>query len=307
MINLNVAMVMWRELFEALLVVVLIFGILAKRVPRRQAYFLSLIGLGGGITISILLGTGLLTMHNLLSSDTVDLFQAGMLLISAGFMTHMCIWMKKNAHLLKQNLGISIDHAYSSTGILAIVGTISFAVAREGFEIVIFLSGILASSVSLTELFVSIAFGLFLTVASGICMMMGLKIFSAKWLFSITGAFLLLTAASFVLGAVQILIQRDLLVPIIEPIWDSSAFLDESTWLGRAVVALTGYQSRPALVSVLAYCGYWLTYFAVTRQFPLAEILFRNRKSAGLLVSGENRENSTLASGISASSANSNH
>jgi high-affinity iron transporter len=44
----------------------------------------------------------------------------------------------------------------------------------------------------------------------------------------------------------------------IDPVWDTSRVLDDSSRLGGVLAALTGYRARPALLTLAALALYWI-------------------------------------------------
>lgn len=75
---------------------------------------------------------------------------------------------------------------------------------------------------------------------------------------------LLLVAAALFTTGVDRLIGLGVL-PLLTPLWDSSAVLDDSSPLGGFVSSLTGYRARPDLVQILGYCAFWAVAWLVTR------------------------------------------
>ena len=58
-------------------------------------------------------------------------------------------------------------------------------------------------------------------------------------------------------SGVEKLINLEWLPPIVEPLWDTSAVLDDGSVAGSLVAAFTGYRARPSLILALAYAAYW--------------------------------------------------
>lgn len=267
MFNLNVMMVMWRELFEAVLVVTIVYAVLAKRLPILEARKLTVLGVLVGIGASVLVGLGFQYASTNLSGEALEYFQIAVLVLCAGLMTHMCLWMRRHAASLKNELQSSVESALGGVGVAAVISLIALAITREGLEVVVFLwgMGLGLEGDGLATIALSAGVGAALTVVSGYCLARGIKFIKPKIFFKVTGIFLLLTASSLLLAAVQRSIQGGFVDPIVEPIWDMSAVLDESSGLGSFLAAIAGYQSQPALISVLIYALYWGIYFLASR------------------------------------------
>jgi plastocyanin len=81
-------------------------------------------------------------------------------------------------------------------------------------------------------------------------------------LFTVTGWMVLLLAAGMASQAAGYLVQADLLPPLGNAVWDTSAVLTEDSVLGKALHTLIGYVSRPEGIQILFYlatlCAIWL-------------------------------------------------
>ena len=79
----------------------------------------------------------------------------------------------------------------------------------------------------------------------------------------VTTVLLFLTASSLTLVLSRNLIQMGMLPALKDNVWDTSFILSEASLTGRIFAGLTGYQSSPALLTVLIYIAYW----AITAYF----------------------------------------
>ena len=57
-----------------------------------------------------------------------------------------------------------------------------------------------------------------------------------------------------------------------DPLWDTSALLDDGGTLGSTVAGLTGYRAMPSLAAVLLMGLYWLAVWAWLRAKPEARL-----------------------------------
>ena len=62
------------------------------------------------------------------------------------------------------------------------------------------------------------------------------------------------------------MIALDLLPALVDPMWDTSAVLDDSSRTGGFLAAFTGYRARPALLPLLVLAAYWVTVVALLRR-----------------------------------------
>ena len=269
MLNLNITLIIWRELFEAILVVSIVHACLLRHLAPKAARRVVAGGAGLGLILSLFLGLGVQLAQAYLTGAALDHFQTGVLLLCAGLMAHMCQWMNRHGQALRGELESTVaEHIGRDDGAMTI-GTqrsigllVALALSREGFEAVVYLFG-MGMNASLATVVVSALLGLALAMASGLALARGIQLIKPRLFFRITGGFLLVTASSMVIAAATRLIQAGLLPPLLDPLFDVSAVLDDRSRLGRILSQVAGYQSAPALTTVLA-CGiFWLLY-AVT-------------------------------------------
>jgi high-affinity iron transporter len=75
----------------------------------------------------------------------------------------------------------------------------------------------------------------------------------------------LLLGAGLLVADVERLINLEWLPPLLEPVWDSSAPLDDGGTLGGIASTFAGYRSQPSLMVLCAWGGYWLLVAAFGR------------------------------------------
>lgn len=266
MLNLNVAFVIWRELFEVVLVVTIIHAYLAQRLEKGATRRLIASGLGVGLAVSIALGILFQAIQSQLSGDALDHFQTGILILCALLMTRMCLWMKAHARSMKKELESSLATALDRSSRLFVISMIAVAFAREGLEIVIYVFGMGFAEGSLGNLAVGTLVGAALAALSALALWRGIKFVKPALMFKVTGAFLLITASSLLVRATTKLMQSDVIPALVYEVWDTSAILDDRSPFGEFFSTLTGYQSNPALIVVLVYAAYWLVYALLSRR-----------------------------------------
>src|SRR5471032_2272924 len=74
-----------------------------------------------------------------------------------------------------------------------------------------------------------------------------------RHLFTVTNWMILLLAASMASQAAGFLVQADVVPPLGDAVWDTSALMTEDSLPGRVLNTLIGYVSRPTGVQVLLY------------------------------------------------------
>lgn len=56
-----------------------------------------------------------------------------------------------------------------------------------------------------------------------------------------------------------------MLPTLVDPVWDSSWLLSDSSGIGKILADFAGYRALPALTSVLLWVGYWGVVWALLR------------------------------------------
>lgn len=264
---LNALFVVWRESFEAVLIVGILYAYLNKQTDaavKSSGLKAMWLGIFGGVLLSVALAFGINFAESELQGLALEYFQLGMLIVACLLMTHMCLWMKIHGRQMKSELESGLSQALTSSKKFEIAILSMLAVAREGSETVIFLYGMTfeaAEKQMMSSLVLYSGLGFLLALVTWYVFNRGLRFFSQKVFFNVTTAFLLITASSLILNVTRKLIQSDFLPTIKDVAWDTSFLLDERTSVGQFVSAFTGYQSTPALMTVIVFIAYWgLTY-----------------------------------------------
>jgi high-affinity iron transporter len=77
---------------------------------------------------------------------------------------------------------------------------------------------------------------------------------------------LLLLAGALLVSAVEKMIALDLLPALVDPLWDTSAVIDDSSRSGGLLAAFTGYRARPALLPLVLLAVYWVSVVLLLRR-----------------------------------------
>ncbi len=141
----NAFFVVWRESLEAFLIAGILYAWLQGNDPSGKGKRALFIGLAAGVGLALLLGWALLTVQDELSGNALEVFQTGTLLVAAGLITQMVLWMRKNGRQMKARLHADLSAAAEKSGFVGVAVVAALAVAREGAETVIFLYGMAQS------------------------------------------------------------------------------------------------------------------------------------------------------------------
>ena len=248
---LGIAILVFREVLEAALVVSVVFAA-TRGVPGRVRW------IGAGIAAGVL-GAIAVAMSAGVIADAVagmgqDLFNATVLFAAVVMIAWHAIWMATHGRQLAlqlQALGSEVSVGHRPLAALLLV--VALAVLREGSEVVLFLFAQVAGGSGWADIAGGIALGVAGGFATGVALYLGLLRIPVRHFFTATNWLLLLLAAGMASQGARFLVQADLLPSLGPRLWDTSALLSDRSLLGQTLHALIGYDARPAGVEVLFY------------------------------------------------------
>jgi high-affinity iron transporter len=129
---------------------------------------------------------------------------------------------------------------------------IACAIAREGAEIVIYAYGFATSFSAFMPVLIGGGIGAGIGASIAALLYYGLIYLPRTYALAFGNILILLIAAGMAAEAVIYLTQAGLL-PAYEPLWDSSAWLPETSVFGQLLYALAGYEATPTITQVAAY------------------------------------------------------
>ncbi len=261
----NTIFIVWRESIEAMLVIGILYTWLKNQSfedpaeARKGMRFL-----WGGVMAGVALATGLafimLTIQSDLAGEALQYFQIAIMLIAAILITQMVLWMRRHSRTLKHDLESGMQRAHEQANWWGMSALAAIAVGREGAETVIFLYGTgLAQHSSFITFVLSAGGGFFLAFLTFWILSRGTRIFSWRIFFRFSEILLLFLAASLLSDGVDRMIGLGWLPALVDPLWNSSSLLNDSSRIGGLVAAFTGYRAHPALMLLLIYAAYWIT------------------------------------------------
>ncbi|AFY74119.1 high-affinity Fe2+/Pb2+ permease [Synechococcus sp. PCC 7502] len=263
-----------REGVEAALVVGIVMAYLQK-LERTYLYIWVFAGVVGGILISG--GVGLAFNWLLQSFDTPEvapifkpLLEGSFTLVAIAMLSWMLVWMTQQSKLIKGEVESALNQSLGQRGEQwGIFSLILFAVLREGFEVVIFITakfqeGALPILGAIT--------GLISSVLIGVCLFQfGIKINIGNF-FRVMGVLLILIVSGLVISTLghfdtvfRLLSQSESLsLCWASPnscilgglVWNLSTVLPQRQFPGIVLRALFGYTDRLYLVQAIAYLGF---------------------------------------------------
>jgi high-affinity iron transporter len=258
-----------REAFEAALLLGIVYTYLDRIGCRREYRYVTWGGMLG-LAASLALGVAVTIFSGPLFDLGPDLVGAAVIFFAVGLLTWHSWWMRQHAQSLRGELQTRIDAARAGRRFW-VVGLIAFTgVFREGSETVLFLWGLVSQATA--GLGWASVVGGFLGVAMAACLgwalFRGGQRLSLPRFFAVTTLFLLLLAAGLFSAGVGRL-QGLGVLPLTDPVWDTSGWLDDQAVVGSFLSGLVGYRARPTAFELAAY----VTYLVV-----VVGLLFRPRR-----------------------------
>jgi len=248
---LGTALIVFREIFEASLIVSIVAAA-TRGLSSRLRW------IGGGILAGIL-GAMLVAgfadvIANFASGVGQEIFNASVLFAAAGMITWHVLWMSSHGKAMAKDLG-SVSAAVKSGARppSALLFVVAIAILREGSEIVLFMYGLAAGGSSMTTLIAGSALGLIAGIAAGTALYFGLLRIPPGKMFSATNWLLILVAAGMASQGAHFLIQADLIPALGSQLWNTSALVANGSMAGQTLHALIGYDARPTGMQILFF------------------------------------------------------
>lgn len=253
---LNAFVIVWRESLEAMLVIGVLLSWIARQ-PQPAGMRRGLwLGTGAGVALAELLGFATYAAQSQFAGQSLEIFQLAMVLAASGLIVQMVLWMHRHGPAMKRELEAQAGRAAGALGIGAIA---ALAVAREGAETVVFLYGlgVEAGGGELARLVGAAAGGFALAAATGWIVARGARFLNYRTLFRVSEILLLVIAYALLVSGIDRMIAMDWLPPLLDPVWDLSAVLNDGQGAGRLLADFAGYRARPAGILLCATVAFW--------------------------------------------------
>lgn len=245
------ALIVFREVLEAALIVAIVLG--ATRGVARRGHWVSM-GIAGGIVGAVMVALFAGTIADALDGRGQELLNAGVLLAAVAMLAWHNVWMSAHGReLAGQMKKVGHDVIVGAKPLSALALVTLFAVLREGSETVLFLYSLSASGAGGIPLLLGGLLGLMAGATLGYILYRGLLVIPIGHFFTITGWLVLLLAAGLAANAAGYLNQAGLLPAISMQVWDSGWLLQQESWLGTLLHILVGYNDRPMGIQVIFY------------------------------------------------------
>lgn len=261
----NVLLVVWRESLEAWLIVAMLSAWLGANDEGRRGRIALAGGVLAGIALAAALGWAMLDIRDDLTGDALETFQIAALIIAAGMITHMVLWMRRHSREMKTRLHAGLAHARRNGGLFGVTLVAALAIAREGAETVVFLCG-LSQGIDASTLTVGALGGLVAAGATAGLANRSLARLDIGLVLRLSSLALLVIASAMAVAACDRLIGAGWLPPLIDPLWDSTWLVDDAGTAGKLLADFAGYRARPALTTLAVWSLYWLTVTLLWRR-----------------------------------------
>lgn len=257
----QVAFIVWRESVEALLVVGILYTWLRASPEGRRGMPWLWGGVAAGLLLAFALALVFMGVSTWLSDTGQEWFQAIMALVACALVVQMVLWMKKNGRKLKSELVSGASSNVERNSWWGLLILVMIAVAREGSETVVFLWGTVLAGAQQSDAWLLAAAGVggfVLALLTFYILQLGGKIITWRRFFQITEVLLLLLAGSLLVNGIDHLVSLEAIPTLVDPVWDTSGALDDSSGIGKILADFAGYRAMPSLTHVIIFALYWL-------------------------------------------------
>jgi high-affinity iron transporter len=257
------ALIVFRESLEAVLVVGLVLGYLARTNQGRLRPMVW-IGVAAGVAAS---AAGAVLFQRIAGSfegRAEQIFEAVTMLVGAGLILTLVVWVGKRggaaaaleAKMADRDRRAAQRGADAGWGLLLLVAV---SILREGIETVLFLA-----AAGRDGTVVGAAAGLAGAAAVAAVLVLSSRRISLAGFFAVTNVLLILFAAGLVSRAMHELIEAGVLPPLIERVWSLGpavradgaypAFHQDGA-VGGILRGLFGYAAAPSLLEILGWAA----------------------------------------------------
>jgi len=249
-------LVMLREGVEAALIVAILLAFL-DRTNRREASVTVWKGTAAAVVVSLVAGVAIWNTVGSLEGATEELVEGVVALLAAALLTWMIFWMGKQARNLRAGLEAQADSALEAGG-TALAAVAFVAVAREGFESVLFLlsTTVGEGEASARSQILGGALGLLAAVAIGYLVYKGSHRINLRAFFRATGFLIILFAAGLVAKGIHELQEVGIIPTLIEHVWELNILDPATSTTGAFLKTMFGWDPDPSLLQLLGYFAY---------------------------------------------------
>ncbi|HTV32428.1 MAG TPA: FTR1 family protein [Methylocella sp.] len=253
-----------REVIEAGLIIGVVLA-MTRGVPKRARFIGAgvLFGLVGAVLTAAFAGV----LSTAFAGAGQEVFNASVLGLAVILLAWHNVWMAHHGRKFSEEMRrFGDDLASGNRSLIALAIIVGLAVLREGFEVVLFLYGIILSSGTTgLSLLIGGAAGLLLGAAVSGLAYCGLAIIPTRHFFKVTSILITFMAAGMAAQSVAFLEQADIATALGATLWNTASVLADNSIPGRFFHALFGYTSQPTELQMLVYLMTLVTIFTLMK------------------------------------------
>jgi high-affinity iron transporter len=246
----SIILVALREGLEAALIVGIMFSIIQKfdqKEFRKPLWF--------GVIAAVVVSAGIALLLRIvgaeLEGNAEKIFEAFSLLVAAGMLMWMILWVNRQSATFQANLETRMK--LNGTNQTAMIFSITFfSVVREGLELALLLLAT-GFGVSTVNQIVGTLIGILSAVLLGWLWYRSSNRLSLRRFFQITNLLLILFSAGMVAQAITEFNELGWIPGIINPLYDISHIFNDQSPMGGLLSTLLGYSSSPTLTRTVTY------------------------------------------------------
>ena len=243
-----------REGLEAALIIGIVLGVLLK-LKRTDLNGVVWRGVGLAALLSLIAAIALNLLGMEFEGKGEEIFEGVAMLLAAGVLTWMILWMKNHSHTLKNEIEEQTNQAALGKGQKALFALAFLAVFREGIELALFLLAARLTSSPLQTISGALL-GLLIAGILGWILFTSTRKLNLRNFFSVTNILLIIFAAGLVGLGVHEFNEAGVIPSVIEHVWDINRIISDKGEVGLLLKALVGYNGNPSLTEVAAYLLY---------------------------------------------------
>lgn len=250
---LGAAIIVFRETLEAALLLGIVAAA-ARSMPERNRWLAAgvLAGIVGSLVVAVLAGR----IAEMADGVGQEIFNASVLGVAVLMLGWHNIWMSRHARaMISEVRSVVTEVADGRRDLSAIAVVIAVAVLREGSETVLFLFSLTSSGEPVARVGSGGLLGLAAGAVAGYALYAGLLRVPVRHFFTVTAGLILFLAAGMAGQMARFMIQGDLIPPLANPLWDTSAVLPMDSVVGSLLHVLAGYDARPSGMQIVFYAG----------------------------------------------------
>jgi len=250
-----------REGLEAALIIGIVLGVLVK-LKRADLNSVVWRGVGLAALLSIVAAIALNLLGMEFEGKGEEIFEGIAMLLAAGVLTWMILWMKNHGSTLKREIEEQTNQAALGKGQKALFALAFLAVFREGIELALFLLAARLTSSPLQTVSGALL-GLSGAAVLGWILFTSTMRLSLRNFFGATNILLVIFAAGLVGLGIHEFNEAGIIPSVIQHVWDFNGILSDNSEVGLLLKALVGYNGNPSLTEVGAYISYLAVLFVI--------------------------------------------